>query len=76
MHNHFEFNHFIGNKKALFYNLRYYYQLIDKDVYDIIPLTFHIRNGVKDPEYAKFLKYYKAIEKKGKSYSKAEKEKH
>lgn len=39
----------MGNKKALFYNLRYYYNLIQKNVYEIIPLTFHIRNGQKDP---------------------------
>jgi hypothetical protein len=25
MHNHLEFNHFIGNKKALFYNLKQFY---------------------------------------------------
>ena len=49
MHNHFEFNHFIGNKKALFYNLRYYCEIMKKDVFSMVPLTFHIKKGIKDP---------------------------
>ncbi len=28
------------------------------NVFDYIPLTFHIQNGKKDPEYQKFLEYY------------------
>lgn len=49
MHNHFEFNYFIGNKKAMFYNLKQYYELTNKNLGDIIPLTFHIQKGVNDP---------------------------
>jgi tubulin monoglycylase TTLL3/8 len=49
----------LGNKKALFYNLREYYSLLDENVYQYIPLTFHIKKGTKDPEYAKFVDYYK-----------------
>jgi tubulin---tyrosine ligase len=49
MHNHLEFNHFIGNKKALFYNLKQYYDLLHKDVFEIIPLTYHIKEGMSDP---------------------------
>ena len=33
MHNHLQFNHFIGNKKALFYNLKRYYDLMKKNVF-------------------------------------------
>ena len=49
MHNHFEFNYFIGNKKALFYNLKDYYTLLNKDLGEIIPLTYHIQKGTSDP---------------------------
>lgn len=61
MHNHFFYNYEIGNKKALFYNLKHYYEIIGVDPYNSIPLTFHIKKGVTDPEYAKFLKYFKKI---------------
>ena len=49
VHNHFVQNYFIGNKKALFYNLKRYYDLLEKDVFTIIPLTFHIKDGLSDP---------------------------
>ena len=29
-----------------------------ENVFEDIPLTFHIRNGFKDPEYTKFITYY------------------
>ena len=56
MHNHLEYNYFIGNKKAMFYNLKQYYDLQKKNVFDIIPLTFHIKSGVTDPQYDLFTK--------------------
>lgn len=49
MHNHLENNFFLGNKKALFYNMREYYRHTGKDVFDYLPLTFHIKNGFNDP---------------------------
>ena len=61
VHNHFLQNYHIGNKKALFYNLKRYYNLQNKNVFKIIPLTFHIKNGLTDPEYMNFLKEYKKI---------------
>lgn len=63
LHNHFEFNYFIGNKKALFYNLQNYYNLLGKDVFKIIPYTLHIKKGVQDSAYKTFLKEYKKIAK-------------
>lgn len=58
MHNHLECNYFIGNKKALFYNLKQYYELLGKDVFTIIPLTYHIR-GVGDTQFEVFVKEFK-----------------
>jgi tubulin--tyrosine ligase len=61
-HNHFNENYFIGNKKALFYSMRKYYELNDQNVFDFLPLTFHISRGVDDPEYTKFLKHYNQLQ--------------
>jgi len=44
MFNHLEFNYNLGNKKCLYYNIKFYYSLINRNTNDIIPLTFHIQN--------------------------------
>ena len=59
IHNHLQNNFYLGNKKALFYNLKEYYSLNGQNVFDYLPLTFHIRKGIKDPEYTRFVEYYK-----------------
>ena len=46
IHNHLECNYFLGNKKALFYSMRKYYQLRKVDPFSKIPLTFHITQGL------------------------------
>lgn len=66
IHNHFERNYFLGNKKALFYSLRKYYLLINKNPFDYIPLTFHISEGLEDPEFQKFLEKYESLNEKKK----------
>jgi len=58
VHNHFENNFLLGNKKALFYNLRDHYRQSGRNVFEYVPLTFHIKKGVKDPEYKRFVQYY------------------
>ena len=63
MHNHFENNYFLGNKKALFYNLKQYYDLKKQDVFSIIPTTYHIKHGVNDPNYILLSKLFKKVEK-------------
>lgn len=59
MHNHLMNNFYLGNKKALFYNLKQYYELLDENPFKRIPLTFHIKKGFKDSQYKRFLAYYK-----------------
>lgn len=59
MHNHLINNFYLGNKKALFYNLKQYYDLIGENAFKRIPLTFHIKKGFKDPQYKRFLAYFK-----------------
>ena len=36
----------LSNKKALFYNIKNYCDNNNKNVFDYMPLTFHIKNGV------------------------------
>lgn len=40
----------------------YTYCCDNEDVFDTLPLTFHIKDGISDPQYEKFKKYYE-IEK-------------
>lgn len=59
VHNHLMNNFYLGNKKALFYNLKEYYGLIDENPFKRIPLTFHIKKGIQDLQYKRFVQYYK-----------------
>ncbi|CAD8121618.1 unnamed protein product [Paramecium sonneborni] len=58
MHNHMEDNWHLGNKKALFYNMKHYYQIIKEDYNKLLPVTFHVQKGINDIEYQKFLEYF------------------
>lgn len=60
-HNHFQCNFYIGNKKALFYAMRKYYKVNGLDPFNFIPLTFHINEGLEDPEFLEFLDKYNTI---------------
>jgi tubulin monoglycylase TTLL3/8 len=64
VHNHLEGNYFIGNKKALLYNMRRYLQLKGEDPFLKLPLTFHVSKGTEDAEYLRFLQYYDNQEQK------------
>jgi tubulin--tyrosine ligase len=46
MHNHLINNYVLGNKKALFNTMTNYYNEIGKNVFDYLPLTFHIKEGM------------------------------
>ena len=58
LHNHLENNFNLSNKKGMFYNMRYYYTSIQENVFNHLPVTFHIQNGLKDNEYKNFLDFY------------------
>jgi tubulin--tyrosine ligase len=58
MHNHLINNYVIGNKKALFNTMANYYTEAGLQVFDFLPLTFHIEQGMEDQKYFEFLKYY------------------
>ena len=60
IHNHLPNNYIIGNKKALFYTMSRYYEGLKEEVFEYLPLTFHVQNGLEDNEYLKFLNHYYA----------------
>lgn len=69
IHNHFTNNFLIGNKKALFQTMTEYYTSKGQEVFDFLPLTFHIKNGLEDDQYLKFLNHFYAIAKANKANS-------
>ncbi len=60
LHNHFEQNEYLGNKKALFYNMKLYYSSKSKNVFDYLPLTYHIIS-YGDNSWNEFLECHKKI---------------
>ena len=46
MHNHFPRNYVLGNKKALFSTMKKYYEATKEDIFNFLPLTFHIQEGL------------------------------
>eukprot|EP00826_Nyctotherus_ovalis_P037751 TRINITY_DN3470_c0_g3_i2.p1 TRINITY_DN3470_c0_g3~~TRINITY_DN3470_c0_g3_i2.p1 ORF type:complete len:649 (+),score=156.29 TRINITY_DN3470_c0_g3_i2:73-2019(+) len=60
--NHVEGNGHLGNKRALFYNMKSYYESINKDPFEAMPLTFSIKSEA-DTEYNYFLKVYNDFER-------------
>ena len=62
IYNRLEFNQHLNNKKALFINMRNYYTYCceKEDVFDTLPLTFHIKTGTSDPQYSKYQQYYES----------------
>lgn len=52
-----EDNHFLANKKSLFYAMREYYRQQGRCVFKdrVFPVTFHIKTGLDDPEYIRLV---------------------
>lgn len=47
--NHFEGGLHLHSKKLLYLNLKEYYRAQQKDVWDVLPITYIVRNGCGDP---------------------------
>lgn len=61
LHNKIEHNFHLSNKKALYFNLKAYYDVVGEDVFEVIPVTFHIK-GLDDPSLVEFEACYKSYE--------------
>jgi len=66
--NHLEGNYYLGHKKNMHKCLTLYYSLLDKDITDITPLTFHIKKGKLNKEFETV--YYQCKEEAKKSQRK------
>ena len=58
-HNHLEFNWNLSNKKALYFNLKTYYEALKENPFDYIPVTFHVQTE-GDKEWHRFVDYFNA----------------
>lgn len=48
MTNHMENNFHLSNKKAIYYNMKIYYEAIGQSPFENMPLTYHIKEGITD----------------------------
>lgn len=51
---HQENNYHLSNKKAIYYNMKIYYESLGQNPFDTLPLTYHIKEGENDREFHKF----------------------
>ena len=58
MYNKIEDNYHLSNKKALFLNMKYFYEAVGENPYNALPVTFHVKAGLEDPEYQEFRQFY------------------
>jgi len=56
--NHQENNFHLSNKKAIYYNMKIYYESLGQNPFDYVPLTYHIKEGESDREFLKFIETY------------------
>lgn len=63
MYNKMEDNFHLSNKKALFLNMKIYYEAMGKDPFTALPVTFHVKEGVDSTEWNTFKQYYDKSEK-------------
>lgn len=75
LYNKIEDNFHVNNKKALFLNMKNYYEAMNMDVFENIPLTFHVKTGLDDPEFQRFKHYYHKYEEDMKNKKLAAKQK-
>lgn len=74
LYNKIEDNFHVNNKKALFLNMKNYYEAMGSDVFENIPLTFHVKTGLDDPEFQRFKQYYFKYEEEVKNKKAAAKQ--
>ena len=58
LYNKLESNAELSNKKSLFLNMKAHYESQNRDPFLTLPLTFLIRDGIRDASWSYFEKYY------------------
>ena len=56
--NKLENNAELSNKKSLFLNMKAHYESTDRDPFATLPLTYLIRDGIRDVAYKEFESFY------------------
>lgn len=46
-----------------------YYKQLKEDPFEVLPLTFHIEHGIRDPEFDKFKVFFQLVENQKKQKS-------
>ena len=64
LHNRLERNFHLTNKKALFINLKEYYESLGQDPFTVIPLTFHITGNLQTYNFQQFTKAFESGRKR------------
>ena len=64
MYNKMDNNKQLSNKKGIFVNMREYYKLVGIDPFEVLPLTFLVKNGITDSEFVRFEEYYSILGEK------------
>jgi len=64
MCNHMERQYHLSNKKAMLINMKRYYKAIGRNEEEVLPLTFHIKDGITDSEFLKFASYFEQYQTK------------
>lgn len=54
--------------------MKNYYEAMGSDVFENIPLTFHVKTGLDDPEFQRFKQYYFKYEEEVKNKKAAAKQ--
>jgi hypothetical protein len=60
LYNRLEDNYHLANKKALFYNLKMFYEAQGQDPWRVLPLTFHVKNGLADASFSEFEQHFRS----------------
>ena len=64
-HNKLEHNYHLTNKKTLLLSLRKYCEVTNEPLIGLIPLTFHISNGLADIELVRFMDLHTVVSDSG-----------
>jgi tubulin--tyrosine ligase len=67
LYNRLEDNFNLTSKKYLYLNMKEYYESINQDVFSVLPVTFHVKEGEDDPEFKRFANYYQTFQKEAES---------
>ena len=64
LHNRLEHNFNLADKKFLYINMKKFYSAIGENVFDYLPITFHLQHGEDDSSFYEFIKTFESFKAK------------